>query len=115
MAGSSVMAQVHKGMAVTTADGKPLGKVMHVWYGDDPAGSGTRCDEEVCSRLEVHLPHRGGARYIPYNALGNVSGNTVTLSVDESTLNSKLWHQRPSWLPPDESLSDFDRLVRPHP
>jgi hypothetical protein len=114
MATDSMIARVNKGMEVRTSDGKVLGKIANVWYGDDPS-SGRRCDEDVCSRLEVHLPHRGGARYIPYNVIGDVSGRTVTLNVDEATVNNKLWHQRPTWLPGGTDFEDFDHIVRPHP
>jgi len=54
-------------------------------------------------------------RYIPYSAIGGVSGKTVTLNVDQEMVNSKLWHQRPSWLPAEAANEDFDHLVRPHP
>ena len=114
MATENLLAQVHKGMEVKTADERSLGKIAHVWFGDDP-GSSQRCDEEVCSRLEVHLPRRGGTRYIPYNAIAGVSGQTVSLNITEAVVHNKLWQQRPSWLPADAFDADFDHLVRPHP
>jgi hypothetical protein len=115
MASGNIMAQIRKGMEVTTADGRTLGKVAHVWFGIDPARADQRCDEEECSRLEVHLGRRGGTRYIPYSAIAGVSGQTVSLSATEATVNDKLWHQRPSWMPTEEADADFDHLFRPHP
>jgi len=115
MASGNLMAQVRKGMEVKSADGRSLGRIAHVWFGVDPGSSTQRCDEEVCSRLEVHLAHRGGTRYIPYSAIAGVSGKTVNLNVTEATVNDKLWHQRPSWLPAEAFNVDFDHLVRPHP
>lgn len=115
MSSGNLMAQIHKGMEVETADGRPLGKIAHVWLGADPGDSNQRCDEEVCSRLEVHLSHRGGARFIPYNVIREISGKRVTLSIDEATVNDKLWHQRPQWLPSEESFEVFDHSIRPHP
>jgi hypothetical protein len=114
MAGGNVIAQIRKGMEVKFSDGKTLGKVAHVWVGTDPVSSTERCDEEVCSRLEVHRPHWRGTVYIPYNAIAGVSANVVNLNLDEEQANLKLWHQRPTWLSPEQSLVDFDHLVRPH-
>ena len=54
MASENVIAQVHKGMEVHTADGQKLGKVAEIWLGTDPTATNPRCDEELCSRLEVH-------------------------------------------------------------
>ena len=115
MSSGNVMADVRKGMEVRTSDGMSLGKIAHVWLGVDPIGSDQRCDDDVCSRLEVHLPHRGGTLFIPYSAIAGVSGRTVNLNVSEATVHDKLWHQRPLWLAPEVSNEDFDYLVRPHP
>jgi hypothetical protein len=108
------MAQIHKGMEVITADGRLLGKVAHVWLGTDPT-IGQPYDEEVSSQMEVHLPHRGGVRYIPSGAIDGVSGRIVNLAVTATAVNDKLWHQRPGWLPPEVLNEDIDHLVRPHP
>jgi hypothetical protein len=115
MTSANVMAHVRKGMEVKTSDGTELGTIAHVWFGVDPVSSNQPCDEEECSRLEVQLPHRRGTRYIPYNAIATVSGRIVTLNVTEATVNNKLWHQRPAWLPPESPDEDFDHLRRPHP
>ncbi len=54
MASENMVAQVRTGMDVHTADGQPLGKVAQVWIGTDPTASSPRCDDERCSRIEVH-------------------------------------------------------------
>lgn len=114
MAIDNVMTSIHKGMDVRAEDGVALGTVAHVWMGLDPAG-GQQCDEEECSRLEIHLLHRGGTRYVPYGAIAGVSGRTVKLNLSAAAFNEKLWHRRPDWMPPETSNEDFDHLVRPHP
>ncbi len=95
------LGQVHKGMEVLSTDGVCLGKVKEVWLGTDPASTHARCDEEVCSRLEVH--HREHlikdvVMYIPYSAIAGVSGNQVLLNVDAETANSKGWSYKPHWI-----------------
>ncbi len=100
MASENVVARVRKGMEVHTADGQKLGKIAYVWVGSDPSSSTARCDEEVCSRIEVH---RGlfapRVLYLPYNVIGQVSGKHVMLNVDANTLNEKDWGRRPQWIP----------------
>ena len=96
MADTNVIAQVRPGMELHTADGSTLGKVTEVWIGTDPMTSTAWCDEEVCSRLEVH--HRGGTLYIPYNAIAGVSGGSVTLKVDAAAVNEKGWYRKPLWI-----------------
>jgi hypothetical protein len=54
MASENVITQVRKGMEVHTADGQKLGKVAEIWLGTGPTATNPRCDEELCSRLEVH-------------------------------------------------------------
>ncbi len=92
--------QVRKGMHVHSSDGADLGKVAEVWLGTDPTSATARCDEEVCSRVEVH---RGLLRkqvlYVPYSGIADVSGDTVTLGVNESGVQSKNWAVRPRWIP----------------
>ncbi|HEY0735296.1 MAG TPA: hypothetical protein VGD69_10365 [Herpetosiphonaceae bacterium] len=112
MAIDNVMTSIHKGMDVRSEEGVSLGTVAHVWMGIDPSG-GQPCDEEECSRLEIHLPHRGGTRYVPYGAVADVSGKTVKLNLSAEAFNEKLWHRRPDWLPPETANVDFDHLVRP--
>ncbi len=94
--------QVHKGMEVHTLDGVNLGKVEEVWLGTDPASATARCDEEVCSRLEVHRRERlfkDVVLYVPYSAIAAVSGEAVTLNVDAQTAGAKGWSRKPAWLP----------------
>ncbi len=99
MASENVIARVRKGMEVHTADGQKLGKVAEVWLGTDPTASHPRCDEELCSRLEVHSGgvFKRSVRYVPYSAIANVSDH-VTLSVDAATVNGYDWVQRPRWM-----------------
>ena len=93
------IARIRKGMEVNTADGQKLGKVAEVWAGTDPTASNPRCDEEICSRLEVH----GGGflsrtvRYIPYNAIAVVA-DKVTLNVDAATVDERAWNAPPRWV-----------------
>ncbi len=87
-------------MEVQTSDGIRLGKVKEIWYGTDPTESSSRCDEEVCSRLEVRRGFlRRDVLYIPYNAITEVLAGRVTLNVDVATLNEKAWNQKPHWIP----------------
>ena len=102
MAYPNVLAQVQPGMEVHTADGSTLGKVVQVWIGSDPVSSTARCDEDVCSRLEVQ--HRDGTRYIPYNAIERVSGRWVILNMDTAAVNEHDWFRRPLWIAADDPL-----------
>ncbi len=93
------MARIHKGMQVHSSDGAKLGKVADVWIGVDPTHSNERCDEELCSRLEVHHGLlRKEVLYIPYNAIAEVSDEAVRLKVDEATAHSRNWSLRPKWI-----------------
>ena len=95
------MARIRKGMEVRTSDGVGLGKVSEVYVGTDPTSSTARCDEEVCSRLEVRkggLLGRGQPSYIPYSAIGSVEADAVVLSVDSGTAGAKGWGRKPSWI-----------------
>ncbi len=95
--------RVRKGMHVRSSDNADLGKVAEVWLGTDPTSASARCDEEVCSRLEVR---RGLVRkqvlYIPYNAIATVGDAGVVLNVDES--KAKNWAGAPKWLPKAQEL-----------
>ena len=93
--------QVHKGMEVHTLDGVNLGKVEEVWLGTDPTSATARCDEEICSRLEVRrggLLRKGETLYIPYSAIEWVSGGVVSLNVDEGTARERGWGRKPGWI-----------------
>ncbi len=94
---------VSKGMSVLTSDGAELGIVAEVWIGTDPASGAERCDEEVCSRLEVH---RGGfprrmVLYIPSGAIAHVLLSSVLLNTGEAEANEMGWTHRPAWLGAD--------------
>lgn len=94
------VAQVHKNMTVLTSDGTELGTVVEVWIGIDPGSDSERCDEEVCSRLEVH---RGGfprrrVLYVPSGAIAAVLTGIVLLDVDEATVAAGGWSHRPRWI-----------------
>ena len=100
MASENVVTRVRKGMQVLTADGQKLGKVTEVWLGTDPTATNPRCDEEICSRLEVH---QGGlfkrsVLYIPYSAIADVAADQVTLNVGAETVNERAWNQKPHWV-----------------
>lgn len=112
MAIENVMGSIRNGMQVQTEDGRSLGTVAHVWFGTDPTGN-QPCDEDQCSRLEVHFPYGGGACYIPYPAIAAVSGKTVQLNLTEDEFNQKTWHRRPRWLPAEGESPVLDVLGKP--
>jgi hypothetical protein len=94
--------QIRKGMRVHASDGTDLGKVTEVWLGTDPKAAHARCDEEVCSRIEVHRRERlfrDVVLYVPYSAIAAVSGKDVVLYVDAQTAGAKGWSRKPAWLP----------------
>ncbi len=100
MAIENMIARVRKGMEVHSADGQSLGKVADVWVGTDPTATNPRCDEDVCSRLEVQ---RGGlfkrtTLYVPYSAIANVSADHVLLNLDAATVQERPWNQKPRWV-----------------
>jgi hypothetical protein len=97
MTSESLLTRLRPGMVVQAADGQPLGKVREVWIGADPRHSSERCDEDECSRLEVH--HGASTVYIPYNAIAEVGGKAVRLSVDAATVHEKGWYRKPLWIP----------------
>jgi hypothetical protein len=99
MATEHALSQVRTGMAVHTADGHNLGKVTHIWYGTDPTATNPQCDDEVCSRLEVHRGVLGGRTlYVPYSAIGDVVAGRVRLSMDAASANEHNWHRQPAWI-----------------
>ena len=100
MAGGNLIAQIHAGMHVHTADGTDLGKITQVWYGSDPGASSIRCDEEVCSRVEVHHGLFGReVLYIPYSAIARVSGKVVTLTIAAALVpEQEEWYHKPAWI-----------------
>lgn len=93
------MGQVRKGMEVRTSDDHKLGKITEIWLGTDPTPSHPRCDEDVCSRIEVHHGFLGGkVLYIPYNAIEDVSTGRVALNVTHSMVNEHDWIKQPGWI-----------------
>ncbi len=89
--------QVRKGMHVRSSDKADLGKVAEVWLGTDPTAANVRCDEELCSRIEVHHGLlRKQVLYIPYNAIDTVGDAGVVLTVGE--IKAKGWSAAPKWL-----------------
>ncbi len=108
MAGANVFMQVHPGMEVRSSDDVSLGKVKEIWYGTDPATPTARCDEELCSRLEVHqglLSH--AVLYIPYNAIAGVAAGAVLLNVDAATVQASTWNQKPHWIPVGKDMAEW--------
>ena len=93
--------QIRKGMHVHTSDGTDLGEVKAMWPGIDPTSASVRCDEEVCSRIEVRQGKGKQARtlYIPYNAIAGISDDVATLKIGAEAANAKGWERRPGWLP----------------
>lgn len=89
--------QITEGMEVRTSDGAKLGKIAEVYIGSDPSASIVQSEDETC--IEVHRGFLGReAIYIPCRVVADVSGSSVSLSVDEKTVNSTpSWHRKPSW------------------
>ncbi len=105
MSNDSIITRIRPGMPVQSADGQPIGKVHEVWIGSDPRQSSERCDEDECSRLEVQ---RGAARvYIPYNAIAEVTGKAVRLSLDAASVNEKGWHRKPRWIEDEPPMDPY--------
>ena len=96
MSNDSIITRIRPGMPVQSADGQPIGKVREVWIGADPRHSSERCDEDECSRLEVH--HGASTLYIPYNAIADVTGKAVRLHMDAAMVTEKGWHRKPLWI-----------------
>ena len=99
MASENVIADARKGMEVHSADGQKLGKVSEVWLGTDPTASNPRCDDDVCSRLEVRQGFMGRTvLFIPYSAVAYVTSDTVHLNVDGAKVGEYAWTHKPAWL-----------------
>jgi hypothetical protein len=100
------LGQIRKGMHVHASDGTDLGEVKAMWPGIDPTSTSVRCDEEVCSRIEVHKGKGRKARtlYIPYNAVAGISNGVVTLGMTVEAATAKGWARRPGWVPPRMGL-----------
>ena len=104
----TLLTQLKEQMLVVSADEHFLGRIEHIWYGLDPDPHNPRCDEEVCSRLEV--PYHGTTFYIPFNAIAHVSWDAVVLTVDAATVDEKGWYRKPSWIQDTEpSANPFRR------
>ncbi len=100
MANEHIIAQVRSGMPVQTADRQPLGKVAQVWVGTDPTASSPRCDDERCSRIEVHSGRllKRQVRYVPISAIADVASDQVTLKVDATVVDEHDWLRTPKWI-----------------
>jgi hypothetical protein len=107
MTTDSLISRIREGMDVRTADNIRLGKIVQVWIGADPANSTARCDEELCSRLQVR--HRDQTRYIPYSAIGSVETKTVVLNVTAALADEHDWTRRPRWIPAAAELQTLGR------
>lgn len=101
MRSENIMAHIRPGMKVEGSDGRTVGKIRQVWLGSDPQHSHERCDEDECSRLEVH--HGPTTVYVPYNAIAQVTGKVVRLTVDTPTVDEKGWYRKPLWIPQAEA------------
>src|SRR5918997_6060415 len=98
MATEHALTQVRPGMEVLTADGHKLGKVSHIWHGTDPTATNAQCDDEVCSRLEVHRGVLGGSTlYVPYSAIGDVVAGGGGLRMGPAKAHMPNWEKHPSW------------------
>jgi hypothetical protein len=100
MASENIITQVRQGMEVHTADGHTLGKVARVWFGTDPTASNPRCDEDTCSRIEVHSGRIFKRRvlYVPYSAISDITAGHVTLTLDAAAVNERNWLRMPAWI-----------------
>ena len=96
MTSENIVTRIRQGMQVESADGRPVGKVAEVWLGADPRHSSERCDEDACSRVELHQGE--STFYIPYNVIAEVAGKVVRLNVDAATVNEKGWYRKPLWI-----------------
>jgi hypothetical protein len=100
------LGRIREGMRVLASDGTDLGEVKAKWLGIDPTSTSVRCDEDVCSRIEVRHGKGRQARtvYIPYNAIAEISNDVMTLKIGVETANAKGWARRPAWVPPRMGL-----------
>ncbi len=106
MTSENIVSHIRPGMQVQGADGRPVGKVTEVWIGSDPRHSSERCDEEECSRLEVH--HGQDRVYIPYNAIAEVAGKVVRLTMEAAAVYEHGWHRKPLWMRDETPTSSED-------
>ncbi len=97
---NNIMEHVRPGMQVHTADGHPLGTIAQVWFGSDPSASSPRCDDERCSRIEVHKGRllKRQVRYVPVSAIADIATNQVTLKVEAAAVDERDWLRKPQWI-----------------
>src|SRR3712207_786531 len=50
------------------------------------------CDEEQCSRLEVH--HGAATVYLPYNAIAVIAGKVVRHTVAAAVVHEQGWYRK---------------------
>ncbi len=92
----TLLTRIREHMQVRAADGQSLGRIRHIWYGIDPDQHTPRCDEDVCSRIEV--PYHGTTFYIPITAIADVDWDEVVLTVDAATVEETGWYRKPLWI-----------------
>ena len=100
----TLLTQIKEQMLVVSADAQPLGRIQYLWYGLDPDQHTPRCDEEVCSRLQVQ--YHGNTFYIPFNAIAHVRGDEVVLTVAAAMVDEKGWYRKPRWIDDTEPSSN---------
>jgi hypothetical protein len=111
MESTNVMGQLQRGMAVWTADGHKLGKIVAICCGSDQVDCTGHCDDEHCSHLEIHTGRlgKGLVLYVPCYAVAHVTGKQVWLNVDAATVHEQgSWTRRPLDQPIQETLGDFE-------
>ena len=102
----TLLAQLKEYILDVSADAYPLGRIQHIWCGVDPEQHSSRCDEEVCSRLQVQ--YHGNTFYIPVNAIARVDWDEVVLTVDAATIEETGWYRKPRWIDdPEPSANPF--------
>ncbi len=102
----TLLSQLKEHMLVVSADAQPVGRIQFIWYGVDPDQHTSRCDEEVCSRLQVQ--YHGNTFYIPLNAIARVEWDEVVLTVDAAMVEETGWYRKPPWIDdPEPSANPF--------
>ncbi|MBV9131344.1 MAG: DUF2171 domain-containing protein, partial [Chloroflexi bacterium] len=78
---TSFYRQVHEGMEVLDVNGEKIGM----------------CGETLGSYFNVDAGFLGtNEYYVPFNAIANVTDDTIRLNVRKDQIDSMGWHQRPT-------------------